>query len=71
MNVAIEPALARTLRNASEGINLIDENGIVVGRFEPDPDRLEYEAVMRNSDPNRPTFTTAEVLEQLKQAGIE
>ena len=73
--IVIDAVLAAKLWAAGQKVNLVDENGFVVGEFVPLPDPpaslleemgLTLEEYRRRTGPDAKTYTTAEVLEYLR-----
>ncbi len=73
--IVIDAALAAKLWAAGQRVNLVDENGFVIGEYVPPPDPpaslleemgLTLEEYRRRTGPDAKTYTTAEVLGSLR-----
>jgi len=72
--ITLDPALSTKLQELNEDVELCDPSGRVLGRFIPQIDMSEWEAIspdvseeeLDRREQSREWYTTAEVLEHLK-----
>jgi len=69
--IVVDPQLAEQIRQATEGVELVDATGRVLASFRPNTDAERTEPTasedeLRRREKSGPWFTTCEVLERQK-----